>query len=334
MNERAKGALLGLAVGDALGTTYEFARIEQPDYPTLATVPARDVVGGGPFGLAAGQVTDDTQLAVCLARSLAEHGRVLSPDDVARRYVGWMAEAFDIGNQTRSALERIANGDPDGGFRSWRDSDRRPAGNGSLMRAAPIGVAYAQRPIAALLGASMTESAITHADPRCMLACAAFNNAIACAVRRAVDASAMHEAAVGALRFANPEGFDGGELPLVEQARDQLLGDLEAARNDNPGVYGSALHVHKTAGFVRVAFRLAFWHLLNTPNWRDAVVDVASRGGDADTNAAIVGALLGARDGAGAIPPAWVERVLGATQPGSAAWAEAHHPRHLMTLAE
>lgn len=335
MNERAKGALLGLAVGDALGTTYEFARIEQPDYPTLATVPARDVVGGGPFGLPAGAITDDTQMAVCLARSLAENGRRLVPADVARRYVAWMEEAFDVGNQTRGALDRIAAGDPGGGITSWRDSDRRPAGNGSLMRTVPIAVAYAGAPPPIQMEAAMQESAITHADPRCMLACAAFDRAIGLAVsREGVDAAAMHEAAVGALRSANPEGFDADEAALVAAAREQLLGDLDAARADNPGVYGSELHVHRTAGFVRVAFRIAFWHLLHTPSWRDAVVDTASRGGDADTNAAIVGALLGARDGAGAIPAAWAERVLGATQRGSAAWGEAHHPRHLLALAE
>ena len=95
-------------------------------------------------------------------------------------------------------------------------------------------------------------------------------------------------------------------------------------------MYGDELDVHRTAGFVRVAFRLAFWHVVHAPTWTDAVVDVASRGGDADTNAAIVGALLGARDGARAIPASWSERVLAVRQPGSDAWADAHHPRHLL----
>src|SRR5665647_1711532 len=106
MNDRAKGAVLGLAVGDALGTTYEFEAIEQRAYPELATGPATDVVGGGPFDVAPGAITDDTQMAVCLGRSLAERGR-LDVADVARRYVAWTDEAFDIGNQTRDALLRI-----------------------------------------------------------------------------------------------------------------------------------------------------------------------------------------------------------------------------------
>src|SRR5688500_7486072 len=103
MNERARGAVMGLAVGDALGTTYEFEALEQRPYPELATGPATDVVGGGPFGLAPGAITDDTQMAVCLARSLAEHGR-LDVEDVGRRYLAWSQEAFDIGNQTRDAI--------------------------------------------------------------------------------------------------------------------------------------------------------------------------------------------------------------------------------------
>src|SRR3954468_19990010 len=161
--DRANGALLGLAVGDALGTTFEFERIEQPASPRLATGPATDVVGGGPFDLPAGAVTDDTQMAVCLARSVAERG-ALDIDDVAARYVGWGREAFDIGNQTHDALGRIARGESAAraGLATWRDSGQRAAGNGSLMRAAPLGVAYAGRPDA--IEAAIAESAITHAD--------------------------------------------------------------------------------------------------------------------------------------------------------------------------
>jgi len=377
MNERAKGTLLGLAVGDALGTTYEFEALEQRAYPALATGPATDVVGGGPFDLAAGQVTDDTQLAVCLARSLAAHGR-LEVADVAGRYVAWTAEAFDIGNQTRDALLRIERGAAPAaaGLATWQQSGRRAAGNGSLMRTAPIAVALANprrwsraggtaladpfppsvRRDAAVIDAAMADSAITHADPRCLLACAAFDLAIATAVTDTLDGAGMLDVArralgIAAVRLAERWRDAAGEvdeasaarphpvpgrddLAAIETARADLECDLDAAVADDPGLYTPELHLHRTAGFVRVAFRLAFWHVLHTPSWRDALVDVASRGGDADTNAAIVGALLGARDGASAIPAAWVERVLAATQPGSAAWAEAHHPRHLLALAE
>lgn len=336
MNERARGALLGMAVGDALGTTYEFERIEQPEYPRLATGPAIDVVGKGPFDLPAGAITDDTQLAVCLARSLAEHG-ALDAEDVGRRYVGWMSEAFDIGNQTRWSLDRIEAGDSavTAGVATWRATERRAAGNGSLMRTAPIAVAYAHRPLAELVAAAITESLITHADPRCALACAAFDAAIASAITSGDPASMLPAASVGLRRGAEElraRWTDVADLASVDQAVVDLEGDLAAAHEDTPGVDRPAHHLYKTGGFVRVALRLAVWHLAHTPSWRDAVVDVASRGGDADTNAAIVGALLGARDGVSAIPAAWIDRVLGATQPGTPEWADAHHPRHLLAL--
>ena len=336
--DRARGALLGLAVGDALGTTYEFERIAQPAYPALATGPATDVVGGGPFELAPGCVTDDTQLAVALARSLAEHGR-LDPADLGRRYVAWSDHAFDIGNQTGAALRRIEQGvAPElAGLAVWRDSGRRAAGNGSLMRTAPLAVALARSH--ELCRAALVESLITHADPRCALACACFDLTIAYAI-----AFPTHErprelldAARKALWWAERElaaawPGDAGEHAAIAEARVALEADLAAAGSDDPSVHGSELDLYRTAGFVRVAFRLAFWHAVHTPSWRDAVVDVASRGGDADTNAAIAGALLGARDGAAALPAPWVERVLAATLPGPISWADAHHPRHLLAL--
>jgi ADP-ribosylglycohydrolase len=334
-DDRACGALLGLAVGDALGTTYEFAAIDQPDYPALATGPATDVVGKGPFALVAGQITDDTQLAVCLATSLHRHGG-LELADVARRYVAWSEHAFDIGNQTRAAIDRLEAGEPasSAGLGVWRASARQPAGNGSLMRTAPIAVAYVERGEPALID----DSLITHADPRCALACASFDAAIAAAIRAPLAGSALVEVAAGALaagakRLRVAWADDPIDLEHLDAAVRDLGSDLEAATRDQPELYG-ALHLHRTAGFVRVAFRLAFWHAVHTPSWRAALIDVASRGGDADTNAAIVGALLGARDGASAIPEPWRTRVLAATQPGPAGWAEAHHPRHMLALID
>lgn len=337
-NDRARGALLGLAVGDALGTTYEFDALEQLDYPALATGPATDVVGGGPFGLIAGQVTDDTQLAICLARSLAERGG-LDIAEVAARYVAWSEHAFDIGNQTRAAIDRLEAGEPatSAGLGVWRNSERRPAGNGSLMRTAPIGVAYAKRAPDELIDAAMTDSLITHADPRCVLACAAFDAAIAAAIVEPLDGSAMVKVARRALELATRRlreawASDALDLEHLERAATDLESDLDAALAEQPTLYTRGLHILATAGFVRVAFRLAFWHAVHTRSWRDALVDVASRGGDSDTNAAIAGALLGARDGASTIPTAWTERVLAVTQPGPPAWADAHHPRHLLAL--
>jgi ADP-ribosylglycohydrolase len=335
-NDRARGALLGMAVGDALGTTQEFARLEQPAYPALATGPANDVVGKGPFGLEPGMITDDTQMAVCLARTLTRHGRV-DVAELGQRYVAWTEHAFDIGNQTRASLQLIEGGTPArlAGFEVWQRADRRPAGNGSLMRSAPIGVALRGE---ALLDAAIADSMITHADPRCILACCAFDAAIAAYIddQGNADPIAVARAALAAgarrLRetwqaFATPE-----DLACIETAAAALAGDLDAAQASDPQVYGSDLHIDRTSGFVRLAFRLAFWHAVHTKSWRAALVDIASRGGDADTNAAIAGALLGARDGAEAIPVEWELRVLTAMLPGPAWWIDAHHPRLLFGL--
>src|SRR5205085_1133084 len=111
--------------------------------------------------------------AVCLARSLADRGR-LDREDLARRYVAWREHAFDIGSQTSASISRLARGELDAGITVWRASDRRPAGNGSLMRTAPIAVHFAgDEP--ALIAAAIADSLLTHADPRCVLACAAFD---------------------------------------------------------------------------------------------------------------------------------------------------------------
>jgi ADP-ribosylglycohydrolase len=331
---RRAGALFGLAVGDALGTTYEFARIDQSPYPTLATGPATDVVGGGPFELPAGAITDDTQLAVCIARSLTENpgerpGR-LDLADLARRYLAWYEHAFDVGNQTASALGAIETGTPihEAGRTAWLNSGRRAAGNGSLMRTAPIGVRCTGD---AVIEEAIADAILTHADPRCVLATAAFDASIAAAIAGA-DLFAAARAAIPVAAAKLRELWDGEHGPSIDSAITDLARDLDAATRPDPDLYGEELHIHRTAGFVRVAFRLAYWHAAHTKSWRDAVIDTASRGGDADTNGAIVGALLGARDGVDAIPRAWLDRVLGATQRGTETWGDAHHPRHFVAL--
>ena len=138
---RFRGSLLGLAAGDALGTTLEFS-------PPGSFEPIDDIVGGGPFALEPGQWTDDTSLALCLASSLVETGR-LDLVDQLERYVRWYREGhlsstgrlFDIGNATRAALERFERtGDPRSGSR-----DPATAGNGSLMRLAPVPLFFAGR---------------------------------------------------------------------------------------------------------------------------------------------------------------------------------------------
>ena len=139
--ERYRGALLGLAVGDALGTTLEFR-------PPGTFEPISEIVGGGPFGLEPGEWTDDTSMALCLAESLIVR-RGFDPIDQLGRYVAWWqtghlsstGECFDIGNATATALDGfLRTGKPCG------QTSEYSAGNGSIMRLAPVPMFYRQRP--------------------------------------------------------------------------------------------------------------------------------------------------------------------------------------------
>lgn len=333
--DRARGALLGLAVGDALGTTLEFTERGEPSFATPLVGPHADITGGGPFGVAPGQVTDDTQMATALARSLMERGGFV-PQAVADAYVSWAESAFDIGTQTAAALHKVADGRPprEAGHAVWLEGGRRAAGNGSLMRTTPIALFYyddgpRRREVA------MAESAITHYDPRCQLACAAFDGAIAAAVhgppKRADELVAIAREELGMARNELV-----ARAPVDEQEIDtaawMLAEDLDDALRDDPGLYTASLHLGRMAGYVRVAFRLAFWELVHARSFEGALIDVANRGGDADTNAAITGALLGAHRGASAIPPAWSERVLRALAGSKGPLATHYHPRQLLEL--
>jgi len=320
------GALLGLAIGDALGTTHEFEEMAPPPFPQLASAPLTGIVGGGPFGLDAGQVTDDTQMACCLYATLRSGS--FDPNDAARRYVEWSAVAFDIGTQTSSALARVAHGESpiEAGRNVWLRSGRNAAGNGSLMRTAPIGAILSATERERRL-ASLADSAITHFDPRCRVACAAFNAAIAVAVSGAGGAKDMWSAAEAEIAVAAELVADQYEADELECAVSALKTDLQMAAQSDPELYGPELHLHHHQGFVRVAFRLAFWELLHRPMFRDAVLDAANRGGDADTNAAIVGALVGSSVGMDGIPPEWRTAVLGCEPSGPAVWSTTYHPK-------
>ena len=164
--DRYRGALLGLAAGDALGTTVEFSR------PGTFT-PVTDIVGGGPFELEPGQWTDDTSLALCLAESLLERNG-FDPVDQLQRYVRWFRHGhhsstgkyFDIGNAVRAALHRFERTGE-----SWCGStDPYTAGNGSLMRLAPISLFFIQDPETAIARAA-DSSRTTHAAAEAVDAC-------------------------------------------------------------------------------------------------------------------------------------------------------------------
>jgi ADP-ribosyl-[dinitrogen reductase] hydrolase len=332
VRERSRGVLLGLAAGDAFGTTLEFSEPKAPPFPNLAQGPHVEILGDGPFRVVPGQVTDDTQMACCLGASLAAQGK-FDVEDVARRYVEWQQHAFDVGVQTSAALNAIREGirPLEAGRQVWLGASRPPAGNGSLMRTAPIGVVFAADP-AQRRAAALADSAITHYDPRCRLACAAFDSAIAHGVLGAQRPETLLEAARRELwHAASALRAEGGEgAAALSGAIRDIEEDLELATRGDPELYGPTLHIHRHQGAVRVAFRLAFWELLHAPTWLAGVVDAVNRGGDADTNGAIAGALLGALHGEAAIPEAWRRLVLEAMPREAGPLRDAYHPKALL----
>ena len=175
--DRAFGAFIGLAVGDALGTTIEFKQRDTYDHVT-------DLVGGGPFRLKPGEWTDDTSMALCLADSLIAHGGTIEPDDLARRFVRWWREGensvngvcFDIGNATRSALANyLRTGQPVG------SADPHSAGNGGLMRLSPVALA-AKGETTQTIALARAQSNVTHAATECLDAAEVMARVLAAAI--------------------------------------------------------------------------------------------------------------------------------------------------------
>jgi ADP-ribosylglycohydrolase len=335
---RGRGALLGLAVGDALGATHEGKKYQAPIFPDLCGGVYDEIVGKGPHNLKPGQVTDETQLATALAMSLKEHKRY-DLVETAKEYARWLPHAFDVDPETKAALSLLVDGrtGEHSGRRYWMDTRPRPASNNSLGRTAPIGVFF-YKDQARRIEASMLDSAVTHFDPRCQLGCVIVNAAIA-ACLYSPNEKASHDdilkqveadvsIAAAQLGRAHPE-----VIVQISDAAEWLREDVRLARESDPQLYGPELHLLVQDKAVRTALRLALWELFHAPNFEQALIDVVNRGGDADTNAAITGAIYGAWVGEAAIPPRWTESVMEALRETPGHLANTYHPKNLVLLA-
>ncbi|CAM3131592.1 ADP-ribosylglycohydrolase family protein [Corallococcus sp. ZKHCc1 1396] len=343
--QRARGALLGLAVGNALAVPTAGRPFFAPAFPELAVGPYQGLHGGGPHELRKGQVSEPTQLAVALALSVRDLKRY-DAGDALRRYRAWQSHAFAVSDPMREVLEECeaapANVAKDAGKRVWQKHFRRVANAGALPRVVPLGVVLARDPFA-VAQATMEDTALTHFDPRSQLASAGLCAAIAKAVTggptlKAADLLPAAETGIslaGAALARQEKDF----IQEVARASALLREDLALAAQDDPQLYGPELHLHRPGNnAVRAAFRLAFWELLHVPTPEGALLDVIHRGGDTEVHAAVTGALVGAFHGEGALPEEWRQKVLLALQPfnpmqkGTALW-EVYHPRHLLLLA-
>ncbi|HSP74675.1 MAG TPA: ADP-ribosylglycohydrolase family protein [Cryobacterium sp.] len=293
--DRAAGVLLGMACGDALGAGYEFG-------PPLASDAAVTMKGGGGFNWAPGEWTDDTSMAVPIVNAIAaghdlRDERVL--DEIVAAWVLWARTAPDVGNQLRAVLSRT---EPTASAvrvvaRAHHDRHGQSGGNGSLMRTAPVALAYLDDPVA-LAGVARTISSLTHfetdAGDACVLWCLAIRHAVlegTLDVRVGLDAlpadrRALWEARIVVAEAGVPADFsrNGWVVEALQAAWSAIIQPRSA-----PGGASGAGTVSATpAGHLQDA------------------LEIAVRGGrDTDTVAAIAGGLLGARYGASSVPAAW-----------------------------
>ncbi len=277
---RFRGCLLGLASGDAVGTKVEFG--ERGSFE-----PLKDMTGGGPFGLHAGQWTDDTSMALCLAISLVQRDG-FDPKDQMERYCRWWregylsstGECFDIGNTVRSALTRFLDTkEPFCG-----STDPSSAGNGSLMRLAPVPMFFfpdRQQVIHFCAESSRT----THGAAECLDACRLFGDMLCHALAGSTKETILTGTSPYKVNCPSIQSIAAGEYR--EKGRDDI----------------------ESTGYVVHSLEAALWCFSKTTTFEEAVLEAANLGGDADTTAAICGQISGAHYGAGDIPDHWLARL-------------------------
>jgi ADP-ribosyl-[dinitrogen reductase] hydrolase len=278
---RFRGCLLGLACGDAVGTTVEFRA--RGSYS-----PVTDLVGGGPFRLNPGEWTDDTSMALCLAASLTELGR-FDPIDQMNRYCKWVDEGymssngrcFDVGNATSAALDRFRQtGEPFSG-----STNPRSAGNGCIMRLAPVPMFFFPDHEQAI-AMSGHSARTTHGAPECVEATRLFGGILCRALAGASKAEVL---------------FDHGAIgPVCEKVQAIARGDYRS-KSENE-IAGSGYVVH--------SLEAALWCFWHANDYREAILRAANLGDDADTTAAICGQVAGAHFGEAGIPRSWLDRLV------------------------
>ncbi len=290
--DRFQGCLLGLAVGDALGTTLEFR-------PPGTFEPIDDMVGGGPFRLEPGQWTDDTSMALCLAESLLECGGFDAADQM-QRYVRWWREGymsstgscFDIGNTVSAALARfLEDGDPYAG-----STDPYSAGNGSLMRLAPVPMYYATDATEAIAMAAES-SRTTHQAKEAVDACRYFAGLLVGALR-GVDKDTLMSPG-----YCPVEGL-WERKPLAEKIAHVADGSFKD-RNP-PDIRGM--------GYVVASLEAALWAFHRSDTFREGALLAVNLGDDADTTGAIYGQIAGAHYSVESIPVLWRHRLTMSTE--------------------
>lgn len=277
-SDKKLGALIGLMVGDALGTTLEFSLRDSMPLQS-------EITGGGPFRLKAGYFTDDTSMALALADSLQTCGE-FNPNDLMDRFFNWYENGaysptntcFDIGMTTREALNKYrVTGNPFAGSDSPNS-----AGNGSLMRLAPVAVMYADDVNMAIKVAAL-QSKTTHAAPECIAACEYF-----------------------ALLLC--ESING-------KSKDEVLKNRVYSNSQKVKIIANGGYKTKSrdkissSGYVIATLEAALWAVFNTNSFEEALILAVNLGDDADTIGAVTGQIAGAIYGFENIPQRWLNKL-------------------------
>jgi len=271
---RAQGCLLGQLAGDALGSLVEFQAADEirRTYPNSV----RELADGGTWNTIAGQPTDDSEMALMLARMLVEQRRY-DADQARQAYSFWLNSGpFDCGSTVRSGL----TGQP----------NLASQANGAMMRISPLGIFGANYDLRQVAEWARQDAVVTHPNPVCLQANALFAMAIAHSVSTGCGCQELYRHIEAWAR----------EMDAEVTLRESISGASMAPPSD---------YLHQQ-GWVLIAFRNALWQLLHARNLEDGVVDTVMRGGDTDTNAAITGALLGAVYGREGVPVQWVDKIL------------------------
>ncbi len=283
VRDRYRGAILGLAAGDALGTTIEFT---QPGEFT----PVTDMVGGGPFNLKPGEWTDDTSMALCLAESLLDCG-AFDPIDQLSRYVRWKRDGhnssngrcFDVGGTVMKALARFERfSEPYAG-----STDPYSAGNGSLMRLAPVPLFFAHDPELAIANAALS-SKTTHGHPEAIDACRYMAGLIIGALQGRTKEELL------LTRFSPRPGLYTA-YPLAPAIAHVANGSY--LQEEPPVIRGD--------GYVTRSLEAALWAFAKSTCFEDGALRAVNLGEDADTTGAVYGQLAGAYYGVDSIPSGW-----------------------------
>lgn len=278
LRERYDGVLLGLAAGDALGGSVEF----MPRSAVLRAHPngVREITGGGPHDLRRGEVTDDTAMALAIARACTAEG--IDLDQVAANFLEWYrSDPKDIGITTSRALAKMDAGVSwhEIGDRMMAETPQKLAGNGSVMRCAPIALRF-RSDRERLRRASIDTSRMTHPDPMATWGSVALNQAIAW--------------------LLNGGSLDGAIAAAIEGVENEDVVKVITGSVDRP--YDAVT----SSGFVLDTLGASFWALAHRDSAEEAIVTAVSMGDDTDTTGAVTGALAGAYYGAAALPERWL----------------------------